>query len=70
MNFYINFGKNTVARPRKIKNPKVSVKVVKNIDDAVAGSIFILSSISGIKNPIEQAIIILKIIAKNKIKPR
>ena len=70
VNFYINFGKKTVARPRKIKNPKVSVKVVKNIDDAIAGSTFNLSRISGIKKPMEQAIIIFKIIAKNKIRPR
>ena len=68
--FYINFGKKTVARPRKIKNPNTSVKVVKNIDDAIAGSTFNLSSKSGIKNPIEQAIIIFKIIAKKSMNPR
>ena len=68
--FYINFGKKTVARPRKIKNPNTSVKVVKNIDDAIAGSTLSLSKISGIKKPMEQAIIIFKIIAKNSIRPR
>ena len=68
--FYINFGKKTVAKPRNIKNPNTSVKVVKKIDDAIAGSTFNLSNIKGIKNPIEQAIIIFKIIAKNKIRPR
>ena len=53
-----------------MKNPNTSVKVVKKIDEAMAGSIFILSKIRGIKNPMEQAIIILAIIAKNKINPK
>lgn len=68
--FQIKSGKKTVAKPKKIKNPNTSVKVVKKIDDAIAGSIFILSKIRGIKNPMEQAIIIFAIIANNNINPK
>lgn len=53
-----------------MKKPNTSVKVVRKIDDAMAGSTFILSKISGIKNPMEQAIIILAIMARNKINPK
>ena len=68
--FYIKSGKKTVASPKKIKNPNTSVKVVRKIDEAMAGSIFILSKISGMRNPMEQAIIMLAIMAKNKINPK
>ena len=59
-----------MASPKNMKKPNTSVKVVRKIDDAMAGSTFILSKISGIKNPMEQAIIILAIMARNKINPK
>ena len=68
--FYIKSGKKTVASPKKIKNPNTSVNVVRKIDEAMAGSIFILSKTSGMRKPMEQAIIMLAIMAKNKINPK
>ena len=44
-----------MARPRKMKNARASVIVVKNTPEAMAGSIFILDKISGITVPASPA---------------
>jgi hypothetical protein len=60
---------NNVANPKYIKNPQVSVNVVNITADASAGSIFKNLSVTGTKNPIEQANAILPVIARNIIIP-
>jgi hypothetical protein len=52
-----------LAKLKNIKNPNISVAVVKNIDDDNAGSICILSNTNGIINPAMPATIKLPIIA-------
>ena len=54
---------------KNIKNPKQSVAVVNTTAEAIAGSIFNAFNVTGIKNPIIQAITRFPIIAKNTINP-
>ena len=68
--FYINILINILANVRKIKNPKTSVAVVKNIDEDSAGSLFNLCNTNGVNNPKKPETIKLPIIAKNIINPK
>ena len=61
--------KNKVARPKKDKKPKTSVIVVKITPEAKAGSIFNLSSVSGMIVPANPAKIKFKTIANPIIIP-
>ena len=54
---------------KNIKNPKQSVAVVNTTAEAIAGSIFNAFNVTGIKNPIIQAITRFPIIARNTINP-
>ena len=58
------------AKPRKIKKPQTSVKVVRNMGEEMAGSIFSLSKSNGKRKPTMPAMIMFKIMAAKIISPK